>query len=337
MKILFAALKYDYGIQERGYSFEYYSFYDTLIGMGHEVEYFDFYTLYLKYGKHEMTKMLRQRVEEWKPELLFTFLYSDQFDFEELKNITTQTNTITYNWFADDHWRFDDYSRYWAPCFDFVSTTDRNALSKYKAIGYSNVLLTQWAANPRIWTRIYEVPRYDVTFIGQQYGNRRAIIRNLKKQDIPVRVWGTRWKLTKLHEIAKNYHIISNNLYDRVAGSTRISQQEMIKIIQASKINLNISQSSQLHGNQIKGRNFEIPACGGFHISGYTDNLEDYFELDKEIVCYQTEVELIEKIKYYLQHDTERNIIAEAGYQRVMKEHTYAQRFRELFKLMDLN
>jgi len=33
MKILFAALKYDYGIQERGYSFEYYSFYDTLVAM----------------------------------------------------------------------------------------------------------------------------------------------------------------------------------------------------------------------------------------------------------------------------------------------------------------
>ena len=42
MKILYAASKFDYGIPARGYSFEHYNFYDSLVGMGHEVEYFDF-------------------------------------------------------------------------------------------------------------------------------------------------------------------------------------------------------------------------------------------------------------------------------------------------------
>jgi spore maturation protein CgeB len=336
LKILFAALKYDYGIQERGYSFEYYSFYDSLIGMGHEVEYFDFYSLYKLHGRLEMTKMLRRKVDELKPDLMFVFMFSDEFDREELRKITVETETITFNWFADDHWRFDNFSQHWAPCFDFVSTTDQKAFEKYKAIGYDNVLLTQWAANPRIWSCAVKEPRYGVTFIGQEHGNRKSVVTFLRKQGISVEVWGPRWKLTRIHEIAHNHYLMTDSMYERVASSTRVSQQEMIAILQQSQINLNLSASSQTSQNQIKGRNFEIPACGGFQISGYAGRLEEYFQIDHEIICYKTIDELVDKIRYYLQHEKERREIAEAGYRRILKEHTYVHRFAQLFKQMDI-
>ncbi len=327
---------YDYGIQNRGYSFEYYSFYDTLVGMDHEVEYFDFYTLYKLHGRLEMTKMLRRKVDQWKPDLMFVFMFSDQFDWEELRRITAETQTVTFNWFADDHWRFDNFSRYWAPCFDFVSTTDKNTLEKYKAIGYDNVLLTQWAANPRIWSHAIKKPQYDITFIGQEHGNRRSVVDFLQKQGMPVKLWGPRWKLTRMHKLAHKLRFLNDGAVQKIIDATRVSQQEMIEIIQASRINLNLSASSQAHKNQIKGRNFEIPACAGFQISEYAEMLEEYFQIDQEIVCYRTTDELAEKIRYYLQHELECRTIAEAGYRRVLKEHTYVHRFTQLFKQMDL-
>jgi len=336
MKILFAALKYDYGIPERGYSFEYYSFYDTLVGMGHDVEYFDFYSLYRQLGSLEMTKSLRRKVEEWKPDLLFMFLFSDQFDFDELKKIKYQTKTITYNWFADDHWRFDNYSRHWAPCFSFISTTDKKAIHKYQYIGYSNVLLTQWAANPRIWKPTAELICYDVTFIGQAHGNRKQVINTLRNNGLNIQVWGPYWNVTRLHKLAKKLHFITNKTIQMLVDRTRLSQEEMIKILCQSRINLNLSASSQTLHNQIKGRNFEIPATGGFQISGYEEGLEEYFQLDKEIVCYHTVDELINKIKYYLNNEDERLSIAKAGYKLVLSEHTYTHRFTTLFNEMDL-
>ena len=37
---------------------------------------------------------------------------------------------------------------------------------------------------------------------------------------------------------------------------------------------------------QIKGRNFEIPGCGGFLLTDYVPGLERYFQIGEEIVCY---------------------------------------------------
>ena len=45
----------------------------------------------------------------------------------------------TVNWFTDDHWRFDRFSRHFAPAFDWSVTTDRDSLPKYEAIGYDGV------------------------------------------------------------------------------------------------------------------------------------------------------------------------------------------------------
>ena len=45
MKILYIAMKYDYGDPQRGFSFEHYNFYDSLIKMNNgsnEIVYFSF-------------------------------------------------------------------------------------------------------------------------------------------------------------------------------------------------------------------------------------------------------------------------------------------------------
>lgn len=334
VKILYVAMKYDYGVPERGLSFEHYNFYDTLVAMGHEVEYFDFGTEFRAKGREGMTKLLQQRVEETKPDLMFTFLFSDEFNYDILRSITEKKQAVTFNWFADDHWRFENFSRHWAPCFTFVSTTDIHALPKYKAIGYQNALLTQWAANPHIYKKGSGNHLYDVTFVGQAYGDRPATLNALKKSGITVHTWGLNWNVRRRHLLARKVGLLSAEQLEQIANASRISQEQMVHIFGTSRINLNLSEASQHGSNQIKGRNFEIPATGGFQLSGYAERLDEFFEMDKEIVCYRTVDELREKIRYYLDHENERAAIAEAGYRRVVREHTYAQRLTQLFRQM---
>jgi spore maturation protein CgeB len=123
---------------------------------------------------------------------------------------------------------------------------------------------------------------------------------------------------------------------EEIGNATRINQDEMINLFNATRINLNLSTSSQTGANQIKGRNFEIPACGGFQLTGNASRLEEFFVPDREIVTYETIEEMIEKIRYYLSHDQERQAIADAGYARVKRDHTYEHRFRSLFRQMGL-
>jgi spore maturation protein CgeB len=95
-------------------------------------------------------------------------------------------------------------------------------------------------------------------------------------------------------------------------------------------------QAKIIYPEQIKARNFEIPACGGCQITGPAENLDEYFETDSEVVIYESMNDLVDKIRYYLSHDIKRTEITEAGYKRTHKDHTYEERFNEIFRIINL-
>jgi spore maturation protein CgeB len=342
-------MKYDYGIPAQGHSFEHENFYDSLAHMGFDILYFDFMSLYQELGREAMNRRLWETVNTEKPDLLFCFLYKDEIEREVMQRITRETDTVTLNWFADDHWKFDLYSRFWAPCFDWAVTTANSALPKYEAIGYTNVIKSQWACNHTSYHKLNLPEQYDVTFVGKAHGIRRQVVHSIQDAGIKIQTWGDGWK------------------------NGRASQQEMVRIFNQSRININLANTStrsqalekpihmiekrseslgrqmrRIAGrfydrvpssgpgerSQIKGRNFEVPGCGGFLLSDPADNLEDYYDVGHEVVCFDSLNDMIDKIRYYLAHPNERAEIAEAGYQRTMHDHTYARRFREIFNKM---
>jgi len=98
-------------------------------------------------------------------------------------------------------------------------------------------------------------------------------------------------------------------------------------IIWRNAINFHLPQPHP----QIKGRHFEVPACGGFLLTEPAEDLYNFYEYEKEIVIFNNLAELIEKIIYYLNHEEERKRIAQAGYERTLREHTWEKRFSEIF------
>jgi len=97
---------------------------------------------------------------------------------------------------------------------------------------------------------------------------------------------------------------------------------DQYKIYSSSKIVVN------RHGEIAAGytnnmRCFESTGCGAMLMTELSKNINDYFEVGKECVTYANKDDLIDKLKYYLAHDDERKIIAEAGHKRTMRDHTY--------------
>lgn len=76
---------------------------------------------------------------------------------------------------------------------------------------------------------------------------------------------------------------------------------------------------------------FEVPSCGGFLLTGFVDDIPAYFDIGREIVCFNDPVEVVGQIRYYLKHEEERAAIATAGFRRARREHTYVHRFSEIF------
>jgi spore maturation protein CgeB len=360
MRILYVAMQYDYGDPARGYGFEHYNFLDALHNMGHDILYFDFMSLLQARGRGAMNTRLREVAAAEKPDLLFCALFQEEIDRRAMRHISESGDTVTVNWFCDDHWRFDSFSRFWAPCFNLVVTTAESALPKYERCGIRNVIKSQWACNHYLYLKLDLPPAYDVTFVGQPHGNRRATIAALRDAGIDVRTWGNGWK------------------------NGRLPQDEMIRCFNRSRINLNLTNASMarpagtaarlgaaakgmasralnvLPGGralkarakaariarreaappsaprahlpeQIKGRNFEVPGCGGFLLTSPVEDLDRYYEPEREIALFADDRELAEKIRYYLNHEDERAAIARAGYERTLREHTYVHRFTDTF------
>jgi spore maturation protein CgeB len=120
-----------------------------------------------------------------------------------------------------------------------------------------------------------------------------------------------------------------------------LSDDELIKTYSRSKINLGFSSCGDTHQEserilQIRLRDFEVPMSGGFYMVEYMEDLEEFYEVGKEVVCYTNREDLAEKIKYYLTHDREREAIRKAGHQRCLRDHTWQKRFEAAFKEMGL-
>lgn len=141
MFILYVALKYDYGKPEQGYSFEHYNFYHSLLHMGHDILYFDFMTLMQEHGQEWMNLRLLEVAKAEKPDLMLTVLFRDELDPATVREISENTDTLPLNWFCDDHWRFNNYSRFWAPSFNWVVTTAASAFPKYTRLPKPDGLL----------------------------------------------------------------------------------------------------------------------------------------------------------------------------------------------------
>jgi spore maturation protein CgeB len=348
LRILFCGLKYENGIPELGLSaIEHNTFYATLKQMPEvEAEMFAVDEVLAQVGREEMNQQLVARVEEFKPDLLFCVLFTEEIKKETIRYITDKTKTKTFNWFADDHWRLPVFSRYWAPLFTLVGTTDSQAPAKYRALGINNVIKTQWAANPSPYQSKYNNKNYGVTFVGKKYGNREEYIKLLQSNHLLAQGFGKGW------------------------SSGIVESSRVLEIFSCSKINLNFTESylnwrkeiarlfikkelghyrfnvhrliDNLHSlagkrrRQIKARIFEVSACGGFLLTGYADNLRDYYEEGREITIFKDKNDLMEKCRYYLEHEDERAAIAKAGHERTLREHTYVHRFKEIFKALEL-
>lgn len=96
------------------------------------------------------------------------------------------------------------------------------------------------------------------------------------------------------------------------------------------------SYDSNMGFYQPKGRTFEGVGCGAMVINDYFEELEEMFEIDKEIVTFAMNDadEFADKLKFYLEHDDLREKIAKGGYRRAMREHTMAKRLERMIGII---
>lgn len=113
-----------------------------------------------------------------------------------------------------------------------------------------------------------------------------------------------------------------------------LSTEAERKLYSSARICLNVHEEQvRRTGCEINERTFKMLACGGFQISDNVRLLRRLFG-DTELVIADEGPDWIEKIDYFLRHPEERASIAEAGRRRVLAEHTYQHRARQIIEIM---
>jgi len=335
MKIGCVYSKYHYGDPARGASLEAKAFYPALQQITDQAsvlwidEFLD--------KKDELQQRIFDFASAEEPQLLFFTLMNDELAVRTLEDLKKLTTTI--NWFCDDYWRFDTFTQKVAPHFHYAVTTDKYYLKEYERIGYSNVVLSQWAAfdvaEPKELDRRDFL--YDISFVGINSDYRQWLSQQLKRRGYRIQCFGYGWE------------------------SGPVTYEQMAEICSRSRINLNMSNSvcydmrclatsprsltrtlgslvckGKKTAESVKARNFEIPAFGGFQLTPYVPGLEDFYEIGREIAVYTSLDDLLRQIDYYTAHEDERLEIVRRGYERTVRDHRYTDRFQNIIEHVQL-
>lgn len=76
--------------------------------------------------------------------------------------------------------------------------------------------------------------------------------------------------------------------------------------------------------------------CRTCYLTAHSDEIEQFYEVGREIDTYSTPEELVDKSRYYLANKGAAERLREAGYRRAIRDHTWVRRFEELFQKLGL-
>ena len=194
--------------------------------------------------------------------------------------------------------------------FDLCWTSTMDALEKYVVEGATPLYLPE-GANPDLHLPYDEEKIYDVSFVGQCYGNRPEIIAKLREAGIRVEAFGPGWP------------------------SGPLTMEEMVRTWSRSKINLGFGG---VLGHKetycLKGRDFEVPMSGGLYLTEHHAELIPFYDVGSEIVTYTGFEDLLEKIRWLLSEPDQAERIRRAGRERALREHTWEMRFDRVFRML---
>jgi hypothetical protein len=168
----------------------------------------------------------------------------------------------------------------------------------------------------------------DVTFVGNlgskvQYLKRRGSLESVIDAGLRLKWWGP-----KIPRKFSTIPLLVGKL-GRAYGGKFVWGEEYAKIALLSKVFLAFDSMPHIR-KSMSARMYTAVGCGAFYMCQHVDGIEEVLEPGKEIVTFQSQEEMIDLVRYYVAHDELRKKIADAGRKRILNEHTYETRMRQL-------
>ncbi len=308
-----------YALRSLGYEVHIFDYYQSnyqvrLLGLLNNAIAFDKKRLLINM---QINKSLVETAKKLKPEVLLIIkgLHIDNQTIESIKKL----NIICINWFQD-LLAFMPWLIKHAYVYDYLFTPDPLMKRELAKKGIRANLLPL-ASNP---DKKYKstIKKYGVVFSGQYTKRREKLFEKLTQLGDEFIIWGfPGWKKSSLH---RHYHGLLPSIED------------MLNKFRQSKIVINVQTAEDKYPSEVVSlRSFEATGAGTFLLNWEHVSIDNFWKNKKEIVNFKTSDEALFYAKHFLVNDKEREKIAVAGWKRTLRDHTYANRLKQMFKLIN--
>lgn len=262
--------------------------------------------------------------------LLFT---KDDLNVEALEKIKGKIPIVM--WYPDPV--IPDWLIPYVKISDIFFTMSEGLVEEFKKYNPKSFWLTQ-AFEPDLFKISKITPEdiktfsCDVTHIGNlgskpQYLIRRQYLKRIIKEGFKVKWWGPHLprKITTipllLSKLNKSY------------GGRIIWGEDYAKACILSKIYLGVDSMPHIK-KSMSHRLYKSMGCGAFYLCRYVNGIEEMFKIGEELETFNDKEEMIDKIRFYIKNETLRKKIAEKGKEKILKEHTYEIRIKQMMEIL---
>jgi glycosyltransferase involved in cell wall biosynthesis len=209
--------------------------------------------------------------------------------------------------------------------YDLVISNSEGGIRRLEALGARRAEALFWGADPDFFAPVAVEKEYDVLFYA--YGDKF-------RRD---------WVQTMVGEPSRRLASVDFGLggtdYRGDTGRARpigyFPFNLLSRVISASRINLNIARRphASLYASS-SGRLFELASCGAAIVSNPSEGIERWFEPERELRIVRNGDDAVTAYEELLADPAAAEAMGQRARERVLDEHTFAQRARRLLELV---
>ena len=211
--------------------------------------------------------------------------------------------------------------------YDLVLSNSEGGLGRLLELGARRAEAVLWGADPEFFRPVQVEKEYDVFFYGYGDKFRREWMRELVGE--PSR-----------RDPRIDFALGGRDFQGDVGRARLVGDvpfNVFARAISAARINLNVTRRSHaIVDGSSTCRPFELAAAGAAIVSNPHAGLERWFEPERELVVVDDADAALEAYRALLDDPGEAEAMGARARERVLDEHTYAHRARQVLRLLEL-
>jgi spore maturation protein CgeB len=205
------------------------------------------------------------------------------------------------------------------PAYDLVFASGTDVVEQLTPQLPRPALYLPLAADPSVYKPMRSRDQYraNVVFAGTATPRRERMLSELV--EFGLALWGPGWRRTSLRDYCRGEQLDTENFVKAYAGASV-----------AVNIHRSADADPAVVERGVNQRTFEVAAIGVPQVVDFRGDLAGLFEDREELLVYRSVEEMRSLVEAALQDSSAVDAIAAAGRQRILREHTYMHRLKQL-------